>query len=33
MLFPKGAFGEAIAWIDTFRKNRRTASGSEPPAA
>lgn len=32
MLFPKGAFGEAIAWIDTFRKNRRTSSGSKPPA-
>ena len=32
MLFPKGAVGEVIAWIDTFRKNRRAASGSKPPA-
>ena len=32
ILFPKGVFGEAIAWIDTFRESRRVRSGPKPPA-
>lgn len=32
MLFPKGVFGEAIGWIDTFRDNRRARSRPKPPA-
>ncbi len=32
MLFPKGVFGEAIAWIDIFRRSRRAPSHPRPPA-